>query len=91
MTQDPCREQLSWLQRVFAERIHMEIDASDRPVELGMDSLSAVLVGREIWRHYDVPLRVSCEWLLTLTAEEIATQLASASARRGHGSHDANS
>ncbi|MFF8841452.1 acyl carrier protein [Streptomyces sp. NPDC015127] len=80
---DRCSGTTQLLQSVFAERIHMEIGASDRPVELGMDSLMAALVGGEIRRRYNVPLRVSWEWLMTLTAEEIATQLVSASADRG--------
>ncbi|WP_435256153.1 acyl carrier protein [Streptomyces althioticus] len=89
MTQDTVREQLIWLQRLFAEKMHMEVEASDRPVELGLDSVSAVLVGSEIRRRYDVPLRVSWEWLMTLTTQEIATQLAAADRR--HGAHEANS
>ncbi|MFF8717130.1 acyl carrier protein [Streptomyces sp. NPDC015184] len=80
MTQDPLPEQLAWLQHVLAERLDMEIQAGDRPWDLGLDSIDAVAVGGEIQRHYGIPLRVSWEWLMTLTAEKIAAQLASASA-----------
>ncbi|MGW1189271.1 acyl carrier protein [Streptomyces sp. NPDC002559] len=91
MTQGPLPEQLAWLQHVLAERLRMEIQAGDKPRDLGLDSINAAAVGGEIRRRYDIPLSVSWEWLMTLTTEEIATQLASASAEPGQGSHSAGS
>ncbi|MFF3390086.1 acyl carrier protein [Streptomyces sp. NPDC002669] len=91
MTQDPVPEQLAWLQHVLAERLDMEVRAGDRPRDLGLDSIDAVPVGGKIHRRYGIPLRVSWEWLMTLTTEEIAAQLASASAEPGQGPHSAGS
>ncbi|MFE8926409.1 acyl carrier protein [Streptomyces rochei] len=90
MTQHSSREHLDWLQHVFAERTRIEVGPSDNLWEHGMNSIHAALVASEIHRRYDVPLRVSWEWLLTLTPEEIAIQLASAPDDRGHGAHDVN-
>ncbi|MEV5204292.1 acyl carrier protein [Streptomyces sp. NPDC053720] len=88
MIHDPIPEHLAWLQRVFMEKLHTEIQASDRPWEHGMDSITAAAVGVEIRRRYDIPLRVSWEWLMTLTTEGIATRIASTSAEPEQGPHN---
>ncbi|MFF3787509.1 hypothetical protein [Streptomyces sp. NPDC001933] len=89
MTHDPILEHMAWLQRVFMAKLYTEVQASERPRGHGMDSITAAAVGEEISRHYEIPLRVSWEWLMTLTAGEIAAKLASASEESGKGSNNA--
>ncbi|MFD8822769.1 acyl carrier protein [Streptomyces sp. NPDC059605] len=54
MTQGPLPEQLAWLQHVLTERLRMEIQAGDKPRDLGLDSINAAAVGGEIRQRYDI-------------------------------------